>query len=303
MAAADWLDAWPQVRRDEPLAGHSQYGIGGSADWFLGVRDQAGTERLSGLLARCHAASVPVTVIGAGSNTLILDAGVRGLVIKLSGRHLRVAGEGVVELGGGSMMPRAALDCARLGLAGLEFGIGIPGTCGASVRGNAGAFGAEMKDVLVDCTVLAPDGSRRTLSTAECGFAYRESVLKHDLLGHVVVAARLRVHADDAAAVRARTDEITRQRKAGQPWGVRSLGSVFKNPPGDHAGRLVEAAGLKGRRAGGAQISTKHANFIVNTGGATAADVLSLVATAHDTVLERFGVELEREIVVLGEAG
>src|SRR5205807_3931526 len=154
----------------------------------------------------------------------------------LSGRHLRVAGEGTVELGGGSMMPRAALDCARLGLAGLEFGIGIPGTCGASVRGNAGAFGTEIKDVLVDCDSIAPDGTRSTHAAADCGFAYRESMFKHDRLGHVVTAARLRVHADDAAAVKARTDEITRQRKAGQPYGVRSLGSVFKNPPGDHAG-------------------------------------------------------------------
>ena len=301
MAADDWLRAWPGMRRDEPLAGHSQYGIGGPADWFLQVRDQAGTERLAELLRRCHADSIPVTVVGAGSNTLILDRGVRGVVVKLSGRHLRVAGEGSVELGGGSMMPRAALDCARLGLGGLEFGIGVPGTCGASVRGNAGAFGSEVKDVLVDCDAIGPDGAWRTLTAAECGFAYRESVFKHDLLGHVVTAARLRVHGDDAAVVKTRTNEITRQRKASQPWGVRSLGSVFKNPESDHAGRMVEAAGLKGRRHGGAQISTKHANFIVNTGGASAADVLELIRLAHDTVLERFGLDLEREIVVLGE--
>src|SRR5437879_4740781 len=118
MAAAEWLAAWPGIRRDEPLAQHSQYGIGGPADWFVAVRDQAGTERLSELLRRCRGDAIPVTVVGAGSNTLILDAGIRGLVVKLSGRHLRVAGEGAVELGGGSMMPRAALDCARLGLAG-----------------------------------------------------------------------------------------------------------------------------------------------------------------------------------------
>src|SRR5262249_55941231 len=162
------------------------------------------------------------------------------------------------------MMPRAALDCARQGLAGLEFGIGVPGTCGASVYGNAGAFGTEMADVLVDCSALTPAGEQRVLNAPECAFAYRYSRFKDDLRGHVVTSARLRVHRDDAPAVRARTGEIQRMRKATQPYGVRSLGSVFKNPPGDSAGRLVEACGLKGRRHGGAEIATKHANFILN---------------------------------------
>jgi UDP-N-acetylmuramate dehydrogenase len=197
------------------------------------------------------------------------------------------------------MMPRAALDCARRGLAGLEFGIGVPGTCGASVYGNAGAFGTEMRDVLIECAVVAPDGEPRTLTNAECGFEYRHSRFKGDLRGHIVTSARLRVQRDEPAEVRARTDAVQAQRKATQPYGVRSLGSVFKNPPDDKAGRLIEAAGLKGRRAGGAQISPKHANFIVNADHATAADVLALVKLAHDEVRQRFGVELEREIVLV----
>ena len=298
--AADltWLDSVPGIRRDEPVARHSQYGIGGPADRYLAVKD-AGV--LPGLLRRCHESGVPVTVLGAGSNALVLDGGIRGLVIRIEDKSMREVDGETVELAAGCMMPRAALDCARRGIAGIEFGIGIPGSCGASVYGNAGAFGSEIKDVLVDCDTVAPDGTMRTLRNDELAFAYRDSALKHGLAGHVVVAARFRVHRDDPAAVRARTDAIQRQRKATQPYGIRSLGSVFKNPPGDHAGRLVEAAGLKGRRAGGAEISTKHANFIVNADHATAADVLALIDLARTTVAERFGVTLEREIIVLGE--
>jgi len=298
MAPPEWLDAWLGIRRDEPLSRHTQYGIGGPADWLLTVND---TDQLAELVRRCHREGIAVSVLGAGSNTLVLDGGIRGLVLKLSDRRMHVVDEETVELSGGYMMPRAALDCARRGLAGLEFGIGIPGTCGASVRGNAGAFGREIKDVLVDCDTIAPDGSLLTLSNRDCAFAYRHSRFKEDLVDHIVVAARLRVHRDDPALVRARTEDITAQRKATQPWGIRSLGSVFKNPPGDHAGRLIEAAGLKGHRSGGAQISPRHANFIVNVGRASAADVLTLVETAHDAVLERFGVDLEPEIVLVGE--
>lgn len=294
-----WLEREPGVRRDEPLARHTQYGIGGPADFFLTLHDP---DRLAELMPRCRDSGVPFTVLGAGSNTLVLDGGIRGLVVRLADRRLRVIDDTQIELSGGYMMPRAALDLARKGIAGVEFGIGIPGTTGASVRGNAGAFGTEIKDVLVDCDTIACDGQRHIFANADCGFAYRDSRFKSDLLDHVVVAARFTAYRDEPAAVRQRTDAIQAQRKASQPYGIRSLGSVFKNPPGDYAGRLVEASGLRGRRIGGAQIAEKHANFIVNVSHASAADVLALAALAHDTVLERFGVVLEREIVLLGEA-
>jgi UDP-N-acetylmuramate dehydrogenase len=296
--AGDWPAGVDGVLAEEPLARHSQFGVGGPAQWFAKVRDE---RTLAALLRQCDSSGVPVTMLGAGSNTLIADAGLRGLVVRFDDRHLRVLDEETVELGGGCMMPRAALDCARRGMAGLEFGIGVPGTCGASVFGNAGAFGTEIADVLVSCDVLSRSGVPRTLSSADLEFAYRHSALKGSLRDHVVVGARFRVHRDDPVAVRARTDAIQAQRKATQPYGVRSLGSVFKNPPGDAAGRLIETALLSGRRIGGAQISPKHANFIVNAAHATAADVLALVQLAHDEVLERFGVDLEREIIVLGE--
>jgi UDP-N-acetylmuramate dehydrogenase len=298
VSAGDWLDSVPGVLRDEPLTRHSQFGVGGPARWFIPTRDVA---VLADLLRRCHDSGVPVTMLGAGSNTLISDDGIDGLVIRHNDRRLRVVDAETIEVGAGAMMPRVALDCATRGLAGIEFGIGVPGTLGASVYGNAGAFGTDISDVLIDCTSLDQSGSATTLPAEACDFRYRSSRFKNELHGYVIVSARLRVHADDPAAVRERTDAIQAERKASQPYGIRSLGSVFKNPPDDKAGRLIEAAGLKGRRSGGAQISPKHANFIVNVDHARASDVLSLVCVAHDAVLQQFGVDLEREIIVLGE--
>lgn len=298
MSAGDWLDSLPGVHREEPLARHSQFGVGGPARWFITTRDAT---VLGELLRRCGDSGVAVTMLGAGSNTLISDDGIDGLVIRHNDRRLRIVDAGTVELGAGCMMPRVALDCASRGLAGIEFGIGVPGTCGASVYGNAGAFGTDMSDVLIDCTSLDQTGTATTLAAGECDFSYRHSRFKDDLRGSVIVSARLRVHADDPTAVRERTDAIQAERKASQPYGIRSLGSVFKNPPDDKAGRLIEAAGLKGKRAGGAQISPKHANFIVNVDHARAVDVLALVGIAHDAVQQQFGVDLEREIVVLGD--
>jgi UDP-N-acetylmuramate dehydrogenase len=298
VSAGDWLDAFPGVRRHEPLARHSQFGVGGPAEWFITTRE---TGVLAELLRRCTDSRVPVTMIGAGSNTLISDDGIDGLVVRHDDRSLRVVDDHTVDLGAGCMMPRVALDCAARGLAGVEFGIGVPGTLGASVYGNAGAFGTEMAGVLIDCTSLDARGEPLSLAAAECDFSYRRSRFKDELRGNAIVSARLRVHADEPEHVRARTDAIQAERKATQPYGIRSLGSVFKNPPENKAGRLIEAADLKGRRSGGAQISPKHANFIVNVDHATAADVLTLVHIAHDSVQERFGIDLEREIIVLGK--
>lgn len=298
MSRDEWLRQWPGIRHEEPLARHLQYGIGGPAEWFLDVDD---ARAIGDLLALCAEANIPVTVLGAGSNALVLDAGVRGLVLTMTEKNLRIVSDDEIELSGGYMMPRAALDCAKKGIAGIEFGIGIPGTCGASVFGNAGAFGCEISDVLLSCDLMSPQGAVRTVSADELGFGYRFSALKTTLVGYIVIAARFRVRHDDPVAVRARVDAIQAQRKATQPYGIRSLGSVFKNPPGDHAGRLIEASGLKGRRSGGAQVDTKHANFIVNTDHATAADVLTLVDLMQREVREKMGVELEREIIIVGE--
>jgi len=281
----------------EPLSRHSQYGIGGPADRFLRLDDLA---TVPDLIARCTQAGVAVTVLGAGSNALIQDGGVRGLALRMGSREL-ITGDGEVTLGAGTMLPRAALDLAGLGLGGMEWGIGVPGSCGASVWGNAGAFGGEVAGSLISCEVVAPDGTVRWMDGGECAFGYRDSRFKNDLRGHVILRGRFAVTPDTASAVRMRTDAVQAERKRTQPYGVRSLGSTFKNPPDDFAGRLIEAAGLAGRRHGGAQISPKHANFILNIDHASAADVLALVDIVRDEVASRFGVVLEREIVVLGE--
>lgn len=295
--STEWLERWPGVRRNEPLARHSQYGIGGPADFFVRVDDLA---NLPELVARCTESGVPVTVVGAGSNALILDGGVRGLALRTLNKEVTATAD-EVTLDAGAMMPRVALDLARQGLAGMEWGIGVPGSCGASVWGNAGAFGADVAGTLIDCEVVAPDGTTRWVAATDCQFAYRESVFKNALSGHVVMRGRFTVRPEAIPTVRARTDAVQAERKRTQPYGVRSLGSTFKNPPGDFAGRLIEEAGLKGRAQGGARISPKHANFILNIDSATATDVLALVELARDEVAARFGVILEREIVVLGE--
>lgn len=292
----EWVINLDGVRLEEPISKHSQYGIGGVADALWKLDD---VDRLAETIARATADSLPLTVVGAGSNALVLDGGIRGLVVKLGGRRVRVEGDSVV-VDAGTMMPRAALDLARLGRGGMEWGIGVPGTCGASVWGNAGAFGAEVATTMQECQVCARDGTTSWRAVAWCEYTYRDSRFRRGDTS-VVLRARFGVDSDDPAAVRARTDAVQAQRKATQPYGVRSLGSTFKNPPGDHAGRLIEAAGLRGRRVGGAEVSPKHANFILNTGGATAADVLELIELVHDEVLSRFGVDLEREVVLLGE--
>ncbi|HEY8755578.1 MAG TPA: UDP-N-acetylmuramate dehydrogenase [Candidatus Dormibacteraeota bacterium] len=295
--SAEWLERWPGIRRHEPLSRHSQFGIGGPADLFLRIDDLASVPELIG---RCAENGVGVTVLGAGSNALILDGGVRGLALRIADRELTV-GDGEVTLAAGTMLPRAALDLAAGGVGGMEWGIGVPGSCGASIWGNAGAFGGEVAASLISCQVAAPDGTTRWMTAAECAFDYRESRFKNELRGHVVLRGRFAVTPDEVAAVRQRTDAVQAERKRTQPYGVRSLGSTFKNPPGDFAGRLIEAAGLGGRSHGGAQISPKHANFVLNIDHATAADVLALVDIARDEVASRFDVVLEREIVLLGE--
>jgi UDP-N-acetylmuramate dehydrogenase len=293
----DWLSAWPGARLDEPLSRHSQFGIGGPADVFLSVADLG---LVGELVARCRESGVPLTVLGAGSNALILDGGVRGLAVRLVNKDMTVT-DGVATLAAGTMLPRAALDLAAGGWAGMEWGIGVPGSCGASIWGNAGAFGGEVAGTLVDCEVVTAEGATRCLTRDECAFGYRDSRFKHDLAAAIVIRGRFGVSADAVPDVRARTDGVQAERKRTQPYGVRSLGSTFKNPPGDFAGRLVEAAGLAGHAHGGAQISPKHANFILNVDHASAADVLALVERARDEVAARFDVVLEREIVLLGE--
>ena len=293
-----WLAAVPGVREHEPLSPHSWYGIGGRARYFLELDDDA---PLAELIARLSSEHMPYLVIGAATNTLFAADELPGLTIKLA--TARLASEGSrVTVSAGYLMPKLAADAAKAGRTGLEFGAGVPGTVGGSVVGNAGAFGREVKDGLISADAIDPQGRLHTLSAAECRFAYRDSILKSEKPGWVVRSATFETGEDDPSRIRERIKEVQRHRRQTQPIEKRSLGSTFKNPPGDAAGRLIDACGLKGRRIGGAQISEKHANFIVNLGGASADDVLALMAEMRDRVFERFGIELEPEVRVIGRA-
>jgi UDP-N-acetylmuramate dehydrogenase len=291
-----WLAAIPDVREHEPLSPHSWYGIGGRARYFLALDDDTG---LPELVARLSRERVPYLVIGAATNTLFAAEELPGLTIKLATSRLAFEGSRVTA-SAGYLMPKLAADTAKAGRSGLEFGAGVPGTVGGSVVGNAGAFGREVKDGLISTVVIDPQGRSQTLTTADCRFAYRDSILKSENPGWVVRWATFETGEDDAARIRERIKEVQRHRRQTQPIEKRSLGSTFKNPPGDAAGRLIDACGLKGRRVGGAQISEKHANFIVNLGGASADDVLALMAEMRNRVFERFGIELEPEVRVIG---
>jgi UDP-N-acetylmuramate dehydrogenase len=292
------LAAVPGVREHEPLRPHSWYGIGGRARYFLELGDDA---TLPELIARLTAENVPYLVIGAATNTLFAGEELPGLTIKLS--TVRLASQaGGVAVSAGYLMPKLAADTAKAGRTGLEFGAGVPGTVGGSVFGNAGAFGREVKDGLINADVIDPQGQLRTLTAAECRFAYRDSVFKSEKARWVVRSATFQTGDDDPSRIRERIKEVQRHRRETQPIEKRSLGSTFKNPPGEAAGRLIDACGLKGRRIGGAQISEKHANFIVNVGGASADDVLALMAEMRNRVFERFGIELEPEVRVIGWA-
>ena len=292
----DWLASVPGVREHEPLEPHSWYGIGGRARYFLELADDA---TLPALVARLSVDHVPYLVIGAATNSLFAAPELAGLTIKLVTRRLSIRDE-TVSVSAGYLMPKLAAETAKAGHAGLEFAAGVPGTVGGSVFGNAGAFGGEVKDRLRSADVIDDQGQPRTVSAAECRFAYRDSVFKAQRDRWVILSGTFNTHREPPAEVRARLLEVQRHRRATQPIEQRSLGSTFKNPPGDSAGRLIDAAGIKGMQIGGAQISPKHANFIVNLGGASADDVLALMAEMRNRVFERFGIELEPEIRVIG---
>jgi UDP-N-acetylmuramate dehydrogenase len=277
---------------------HSQFGVGGPADWYW---EPASGALLPDLMAICQELSFPYTVLGAGSNCLILDGGIRGLVLKFPAVRVAHEGGGLVRLSAGAMLPRAAFDTAYLGLVGLGFGVGIPGTAGAAVAGNAGAFGTEVGEILESLEVVLPGGDVLRLSPQDLRPRYRHSALQEaPLQGAVVIEVWFRLRLGDKELARQEVRRIMTERKAAQPTGVRSLGSTFKNPDEERAGRLLEACGLKGVSVGAAQVSPQHANFICNLGGARAADVLALADLMRQRVREQFGVELELEIIPVG---
>jgi len=273
---------------------------GGRAEHFARV----GTaERLVELLRWADAEGLEVGVVGSGSNLLVADEGVRGLVLKLDDKLATIERDGDrLVCGGGARLPKAAARAAAEGLSGLEFGVNIPGTVGGAVKMNANAYGGDLGRVLDWVEVVTPAGVERRRS-GDLGFAYRRSSLgPHE----VVAKASFALAPGDPGAVKTTLARMRSQRKAAQPSGIKTFGSTFKNPDGAGgrtAGQLLEAAGCRGLAVGGARFSDKHANFVENTGAATTADVLRLMEEGRRRVRERFGVELEAEVQVLGDVG
>ncbi len=286
-----------KLKPEEPLGRFTTFRIGGPAELLVEVGSQSALVKL---LRAVHASGAPFFLLGLGSNVLFPDAGVRGVVARLGGelRRVRVRGD-LVSVGGALPLGLLARRMAARGLVGLEAIAGFPSTVGGAVCMNAGSYGTEIKDVLVRVSVVERDGTARRLDVAAIEPRYRATNLQQS--GAVVTRAVLRLGRGDSKAAVARIDELNRKRWASLPSGQPNAGSIFRNPPGDYAGRLLEQAGMKGQRRGAAEVSPKHANVIVNTGGATAADVLALMVEMHRAVAERFAVRLEPEIVLVGE--
>ena len=295
------MSAPPQgVRRDYPLARLTTVRTGGNADWFARPRSEP---ELLDLLAWAAAEGLALGVLGSGSNLLVADTGFRGLAVKLDGELATIEREGERLLcGGGARLPSASAKAAGWGLAGLEFGVNIPGTAGGAVRMNANAYGGQLAEVLEWVDVCTAAGRDRRAPQA-LGFSYRSSNLGP---GEVVARASFRLRPDEPVAIRARLEEMRGKRREAQPSGIKTFGSTFKNPEderagGRSAGQLLEAAGCRGLRHGGARFSEVHANFVENEGAATTAEVLELMAEGRRRVHEQTGVVLEPEVQVLGE--
>jgi UDP-N-acetylmuramate dehydrogenase len=296
-----WRDRLPATRGklsfDEPLAPFTWLRVGGPADVLFLPQDE---DDLAGFLAGLDPA-VPVTPIGVGSNLLIRDGGVEGVVIRLGRAFAAIEprGEGRIFAGAAALDSAVAREAGRAGVAGLEFYRGVPGAIGGALVMNAGCYGAETKDVLVEAYAVTREGGRATLSNAQMDFVYRKSRAAQ-ARWLIFTGGLYQGHADDPAAIEARMEAITARREASQPIREKTGGSTFKNPPGDSAWRMVDAAGWRGRPFGGARFSEQHANFLINDGSATAADLEGLGEAVRAEVKAKFGVELEWEIKRIG---
>lgn len=289
-----WLTGLEKcVRQAEPLAMHTWFQLGGPAEYFAEPRNR---DELITLVSRCHQENVPIRVLGRGSNILVRDEGVSGVVVHLSApdfRQIQVAGRRITA-GGGARLGRVVTTAVHEGLAGLEVLVGIPGCVGGALHGNAGTRGGDVGQWTVAATVLTDTGAIRQHQRVDLVFGYRQSSL--DEL--VILDATFELQEDDPRELSRRLQKLWIVKKAQQPMGHQSAGCVFKNPRGMSAGELIEDAGLKGTRIGGAVVSDRHANFIIAEPDCTAQDVLRLIDVIRDQVQERLGEELELELEI-----
>jgi UDP-N-acetylmuramate dehydrogenase len=280
---------------EEPLSRHTTWRIGGPARWFCLLKTE---EALARVLQQARAEGAPLAILGMGSNILVADEGFPGYVVRMAGEFTRISIEApIVTAGGGAALGGVCAAAARAGLSGIEAISGIPSSIGGAVRINAGAYGGEIFDVLESVRLVSREGERRQKSGEQVPHRYRWTALIET--GEIVASARLRLSPAPREVIQERTRAVTERRRGALP-SEPNAGSVFKNPPADYAGRLIEACGLKGLRAGGSEISPRHANVIVNRGGARASDVLELMRRMRDAVREKFGITLVPEVELLG---
>lgn len=285
-----------KILEKEPMKNHITFRVGGPADYYAGPS----LEQLPKLLALAKAQLLPVTIIGNGSNLLVGDHGIRGLVVELGKAADSIVIEGTrVKVSAGTLLSKAANAAADAGLGGMEFAAGIPGSLGGAICMNAGAYGGEMKDIVVSADVLTTEGEIRTLSLEELDLSYRHSCIFEQ--NYIVLGAVLQLEVRPEEEIRAVMADLRERRVSKQPLEFASAGSTFKRPVGYFAGKLIQDAGLRGYQVGGAQVSEKHCGFVINRGEATAADVLQLISDVQEKVRETFGVELETEVRMLGE--
>lgn len=278
--------------QNEPMSAHTTFRIGGNAKYFAEVENE---QQLIDLLKLCREYKVPVTILGNGSNMLVPDEGIDGCVIKLSGSF------GQIELNGDRIICGTAVPLSKLcifaaenNLSGLEFAYGIPGNTGGAAFMNAGAYGGQMSDVLVACHHITLDGEKGSIPADELELGYRHSIYADN--GYIITAIEVQLNKGDKQKIYDQMNELMQRRRDKQPLEYPSAGSIFKRPEGYFAGTLIEQSGLKGYTIGGAQVSEKHAGFIINIGNATCNDVLNLIEHIQKTVLDRFGVQLECEV-------
>ena len=286
-----------RVLVDEPMKKHTTFRVGGNADYFVMPQN---AEEVKKIVTLCKDAEVPYYILGNGSNLLVGDRGYRGVIIQIYKAMNDVQIEGDrVKVQAGALLSRVGTATLEAELTGFEFAAGIPGTVGGAVVMNAGAYGGEMKDIIVNATVLTQDGDIITINKEDLELGYRTSVIAKK--GYVVLEAEYQLQPGEKEVIRARMDELKCQRVTKQPLEYPSAGSTFKRPEGYFAGKLIQDAGLRGFQVGGAQVSEKHCGFVINKDQATAADIRELMRQVSDKVMQEFGVKLEPEVKTLGE--
>ena len=281
---------------NEPMSKHTTFRIGGNADMFVSPK----TAQVKDIIALAKEYKVPVTIIGNGSNLLVGDKGIRGLVLSFGKEAEDIQVEGNrITVSAGTILAKVAAEAAKRSLTGFEFAAGIPGTLGGAIVMNAGAYGGEMKDVIINATVLTPEGDILVLSNEELDLSYRHSCIPEK--GYVVLEAVIELVPGEEADIREKMEDFKSRRVDKQPLEYPSAGSTFKRPEGYFAGKLIQDAELRGYQVGGAQVSEKHCGFVINKGEATANDVLQLMKDVKKIVYDKFQVELEPEVKMIGE--